>query len=78
MQLRTGSDDLDGKYLVVQFTEGTGEAAKVAVVMISPNNKYYGIIPGVGNKGGCMAYKWNAGPCRKDMGVTIYVHASGE
>ncbi len=28
--------DLTGKYLVVQFTEGTGVNAKVSVVMIAP------------------------------------------
>ncbi len=29
-------NDLTGKYLVVQFTEGTGVNAKVSVVMIAP------------------------------------------
>lgn len=33
------SVNLEGKYLVVQITEGTGEEAKVSVVMISPQNQ---------------------------------------
>jgi len=30
-----GSEDLSGRYVVVQFTEGTGTNAKVSVVLIS-------------------------------------------
>ncbi|ACL77312.1 immunoglobulin-like domain-containing protein [Ruminiclostridium cellulolyticum] len=67
--------DLAGKYLVVQFTEGTGDNAKVSVVMISPASQSVTVSYQVD---GTTVETWltSAMPnlIDSDMGVIVYAH----
>ncbi len=72
----TKAGNLTGKHLVVQFTEGTGEAAKVLVVMISAVNQTVSVSC---QASGTKVEVWLASGMPdlvgENMGVEIYAHA---
>ncbi len=72
----TKAGNLTGKHLVVQFTEGTGEAAKVSVVMISAVNQTVSVSC---QASGTKVEVWLASGMPdlvgENMGVEIYAHA---
>lgn len=71
------ADDLTGKYLVVQFTEGTGVNAKVTVIMMSALSQEATVSYQVA---GTRVEAWLASGLPdligEDMGVTVYAYAS--
>ncbi len=73
----TGADSLDGKYIVVQFTEGEGTDAKVSVIMISlTDNK---AIISYQNTGTAVEVWLTSGMpnlTEQDMGVEVYAHGA--
>ena len=70
------ADNLDGKYLVVQFTEGEGVNAKVSVIMISPESRTVTVSYQLE---GTEVEAWLASDMpdltAEDMGVTVFAHA---
>jgi len=70
------AEQLEGKYLVVQFTEGSGVNAKVTVVMISSISKTVTVSY---QAAGTMVEAWLTSGMpdltAEDMGVTVYAHA---
>lgn len=72
----TEAENLEGKYLVVQFTEGTGINAKVSVVMISSISKTVTVSY---QASGTLIEAWLTSGMpnlvEEDMGVEVYSHA---
>ena len=73
----TQADKLEGKYLVVQFTEGTGVNAKVSVVMISSVSREVTVSY---QKAGTVVDVWLTSGMPdlvgEDMGVAVFASAS--
>ncbi|HHW32509.1 MAG TPA: hypothetical protein GXX20_12710 [Clostridiaceae bacterium] len=71
------SDELEGKYLVVQFTEGTGVNANVTVIMMSVSDKEAAVSY---QTEGTKVEAWLASGMPdlvgENMGVEIYAYAS--
>jgi hypothetical protein len=70
------AENLEGKYLVVQFTEGTGVNAKVSVVMISSISKTVTVsYPAEGTLVEAWLTSGMPDLTKEDMGVEVYAHA---
>lgn len=70
------ADNLEGKYLVVQFTEGEGTGAKVSVVMISPTSREIAVsYQTTGTEVEAWLTDGMPDLTAEDMGMAVHAHA---